>query len=71
MATEVKVGQVYRDKDKRMKGRHVVVGELFSAYSTLYTRCFASNIEGHKLNKRTVTLAQNTLQTRFELVKEC
>lgn len=69
---EVKVGQVYRDKDKRMLSgrRYLIVREVGSPKSKL-APC---SVDGTAYNYRydnvepLVTISNKNLQSRFELV---
>lgn len=63
----VEVGQVYRDKDKRMRGRHLKVTYLFDSRRALLWPCTA---DGSLLSTgaRRAEIAMRTLQTRFELI---
>lgn len=65
---EVQVGQVYRDKDKRMTGRYLRVVE-FTVLGK--ARCVSCDPAGNAFLCPTAytTIGSPTLQTRFELIK--
>ncbi len=67
MKPEIEVGQVYRDKDKRMEGRHLLVVECDGSYAY----CVSATASGREINKRRHSLRVLSLQKRFELVEKC
>lgn len=64
MAEQVKVGQIYADKDRRMKGRYVRVMRIEGLYGFCKS-CTASG--AYRDNAREVRLALTNLQKRFKL----
>jgi hypothetical protein len=65
---EIKVGQIYADRDKRMEGRRVKV----KAIEGLYAFCDECDCWGYEYEfkrSRNRRFALKTLRTRFKLVE--
>ena len=63
---EIAVGQVFKDKDKRMEGRHVKV--VYVYYSGLRVGCAECLPDGTGVSERRRRFAVKTLHTKFQLV---
>lgn len=65
MTIKVKKGYVYRDKNPRMHGRHVLVRSVCDGKA----ECSRCRSDGTGVNNRVSWIAVKSLQTRFQLVK--
>lgn len=65
MADKVEVGQVYRDKDKRMSGRFLKVKTL----DIRYAECVDCTSTGRELSTRKRIVSIVSLQTRFQRIQ--
>jgi hypothetical protein len=61
----VEVGQVYRERDKRMFGRCVKVMDM----DFRYARCSSCRPDGSNASNRSTRISLMNLQTRFDLVE--
>lgn len=64
---EIKKGQIFKDKDKRQRGRHVWVNRI----EGLYAYCIACRPNGLiRKGERETRISLNNLRTRFTLVSD-